>query len=144
MIIRTLKTSSFSLATDGSTDFDSVKLYPLVARYYDQEVGSIVCVLLSLIELDGPSTGENIFCLVFEDLKTKGIPWSNMLSFAMDNANVMAGMKNGVAGFINRDYPHVYFVGCACHLIHLAAQKGGKKLQAHLDYTIDDILIVAI
>lgn len=35
--------SPFSIATDGSTDMDDVKLYPLVVRVYDPSVGKNSC-----------------------------------------------------------------------------------------------------
>jgi hypothetical protein len=140
-LIQKLKTFPFSIATDGSTDMEATKLYPLVVRYFDFDAGKMKTVLLSLKELKGPSTGENIYNLVDEELRRKEIPWKNVMSFAMDNASVMTGKNKGVAAFIDRDNPHVFIAGCSCHLIHLAASKGGAKLQEDMNVTVEDALV---
>jgi len=67
-ICKLLRKSTFSLGTDGSTDIGTAKLYPLVVRYFDPQLGRIVCALLALKELKAVSTGENIFNLVREEL----------------------------------------------------------------------------
>lgn len=51
----------YSLATDGSTDMECVKLYPLVICYFDVTLGQIMCVLLALLE-SPVSTGKRLFC----------------------------------------------------------------------------------
>jgi hypothetical protein len=58
-----LRSGPFSLATDGSTDMDSIKLYPLVVRFFNQQQGKIMCLLLTLEECSKASTGENIFVI---------------------------------------------------------------------------------
>jgi hypothetical protein len=137
-----LRNNPFSLATDGSTDYDSVKLYPLVVRYYEPVVQQIVCVLLVMKELKGDSTGENIFKLLNSELTARDIPWANCISFGMDNASVMSGMNKGVAGFMYRKQSSIYMSGCMCHLMHLAAHKGGNELQKHLKTSVEDALII--
>lgn len=136
-----LQTHPYSMATDGSTDYDAVKLYPILVRYFD-ESGRVFCVILALKELKKESTGENIYLLIESELESRGIPLKNMMSFAMDNANVMSGMKKGVAGFLSRNHPNVYISGCLCHLMHLAAEKGGAKLQESMATSIEDALIM--
>lgn len=41
-----------------------------------------------------------------------------------DNANIMICEKNGVAAVLKEAQPNLIVVGCPCHLINLAAQKG--------------------
>lgn len=100
-ITQVLRQNPFSLATDGSTDYEASKLYPLVVRYFEPKIQQIVCVLLTLKELKGDSTGENIYNLLNDEFLSRGIPWSNVISFGMDNASVMSGMNKGVAGFLS-------------------------------------------
>lgn len=141
-ITQVLRKNPFSLATDGSTDYEASKLYPLVVRYFEPKIQQIVCVLLTLKELKEDSTGENIYNLLNDEFLSQGIPWSNVISFGMDNASVMSGMNKGVAGFLSRKQPSIYMSGCMCHLMHLAAQKGAGDLQKHLKTTVEDALVM--
>ncbi|KAJ8041041.1 hypothetical protein HOLleu_15529 [Holothuria leucospilota] len=45
-----------------------------------------------------------------------------------DNAAVMMGPQRGVASFVKRENENVFILGCPCHLIHLAAEKGASQL----------------
>lgn len=101
--------SPFSIATDGSTDMDDVKLYPLVVRVFDPSVGKVAVVLLKIVECR-ESTGEGIYNFMDQELKKRNIPWSNCVSFAADNASVMQGLKKGVAAFIKSQNPNIYMV----------------------------------
>lgn len=132
-----MKHHPYSLATDGSTDMESIKLYPVLVKSYDPAVGQVVCELLSMKQSTERSTGENIFNLLDKELTSWSIPWSNCVSFGTDNAAVMLGKHKGVATLIKQKNPNTYIVGCPCHLMHLAAQKGGKCLQ----YQIDELLV---
>ena len=101
--------SPYSIATDGSTDMDDAKLYPLVVRVFDPSVGKIIVVLLKLVECRS-STGEGIYDLVDHELSKRGISWSNCVSFGADNASVMQDLKRGVAGFIKAKNLQIYMV----------------------------------
>ena len=132
-----MKNGPFSIATDGSTDYDDVKLYPLVVRYFDDGMKRVVCVLLRLAE-SRVSTGEAIFKLIDEEFDRSCISWSQCVSFGADNANVMRGLGKGVAGFLINQHPHVYMLGCPCHLIHLAAEKAARQLTVK----VEDMLVM--
>ena len=132
IISQCLRSGPFSLATDGSTDMDSVKLYSLVVRFLHPQHGRIMCLLLTLEECSKASTGENIFKLLDDELQKRKIPWSNCISFAADNANVMQGAGKGVAGYIKKQNPSIYILGCPCHLMHIAAERAAKELPLDL------------
>jgi hypothetical protein len=72
-IAEAMKTGPFSIATDGSCDYDDKKLYPVCVRYFDNEKGKVMSVLLTLPELTVDSTGENIFELLDNALKKHDI-----------------------------------------------------------------------
>jgi len=59
----------------------------------------------------------------------------------MYNAQVMAGMKRDIAGFIAQQHHDIFMVSYTCHLIQLARSKGGAKLQANLNVTVQDAMI---
>lgn len=81
----------------------------------------ILSVILELLYVPG----EAIFNLIDKELKAHQIPWSNCLALGSDNANVMVGRDKGVFGFMVKAQPNLFLSGCVCHLIHIAAQKGG-------------------
>ncbi|MGH0166722.1 UNVERIFIED_CONTAM: hypothetical protein FKN15_053746 [Acipenser sinensis] len=39
----------------------------------------------------------------------------------------MQGLGKGVAAFIKGQHPHIYLVGCACHPIHIAAERTSRE-----------------
>lgn len=132
----TLTRTVFSLATDGSSDQGaSESLYPVLVRYFNSDVGRIVTALLSLPACDGPSTGENIFNLLDDEIEN----WDLCIGFCSDNANVMAGSKKGVTAFIKQKNPDIFASGCTCHLLHLAASHAAKELPVKLDDILIDI-----
>lgn len=90
----------FFLATDGSQDIDDAKQYPIVVKYFCNKAEKVVTVLLSVSEVKGSSTGDAIFKVIDQELKKHNILWVNCLSFSTDNANVMSGLKKGVAAFV--------------------------------------------
>ena len=45
-----MKESFYSFATDGSTDIDDAKLYPLVVKTFDEKEGKVICELLDIKE----------------------------------------------------------------------------------------------
>jgi hypothetical protein len=120
------------MATDGSTDLDSIKLYHRVVRFLNSQQGKFMCLLLTLEECSKASTGENIYALLDKELQKRKVSWSNRVSFAADNANVMQGLGTGVAGFIKKQNPNIHFLGCPYHLMHIAAEKAANELPLDL------------
>lgn len=127
-IASVIKNNPFALATDGSTDISDIKLYPIVVSYFSVEVGKITTMLLSVKE-STVNTGEGIFNLLDSELREKNIPWKNCIAFSCDNASTMTGCIKGVVSFIKKEQPLLHVQGCACHLIHIAAQKGVNSFQ---------------
>lgn len=126
-IVKFLQKNPFSIATDGSNDNDDNKLYPLVISYFNESEGKIDTLLLSICQTSD-NTGEGIFNVLKDEFSKKDIPWNNCLSFASDNANTMVGHIKGVVAFLRKIQPSIIHIGCACHLIHLAAKKATSKL----------------
>ena len=70
-------------------------------------------------------------------LKENNISWNKVLCFSADNAAVMTGSISGTAAFIRKANPNAYIMGCLCHRLHLAAEKGAKQLT----FSPEDLLI---
>lgn len=137
-IISHLQKGSYSVATDGTNDSDS-KLYPIVVTYYNKDVQNIATTVLSLPELQGDSTGKNIGNLIVKELESLNVPLSHMIGFSSDNAAVMVGNKNGAVTVLLEKQKGLVAVGCVCHLINLAAEKGAACLPIKVDELLIDI-----
>lgn len=111
-LAQSMKQSVFSVATDGSTDMDAVKLYPVLVKTFDNNVGQVKVNPLSVMECSERSTAFKVFNILNEELASWGIPWSKCVSFATDNASVMVGKHNGVATHIRAQNSNVYIMGC--------------------------------
>ena len=97
LLTTNMKTNFFSLATDGSTDMDNIKLYPVLVKSFDENIGQVTINILGIKECKERSTAANIFQILDNELHSRGIPWSKCISFACDNASVMVGKHRGVA-----------------------------------------------
>lgn len=137
-LVNILQNTVFAISTDGSNDSDS-QLYPIVVTYFDHVEGKIENSLLAVPVLSGTSTGQNIGNLLLETLQSRAIPMKNCIALSADNAYVMVGLKNGVAAILKRENEEILVLGCSCHLIHLAAEKGAKSLPVKVDEILIDI-----
>lgn len=137
-LVENLKTRPFSIATDGSNQGDA-KLYPIVVTLYNGETLQIESRLLALPVLEGNSTGVNIGNLLLHNLKDNGIPLSNCLALSADNAPVMVGEKNGVAGVLKNEINSLIVIGCPCHLIDLCSEKAASCFPVKIEEFLVDI-----
>lgn len=137
-ILDLIRTAPFCVSTDGSNNTDS-KLYPIVVTCFNPVSSEIVSNLLTVPALEGDSTGHNIAQLIIKTLKENDVPLNNCLALGADNAPVMIGAKAGVAGILKNENSYLHVVGCVCHLINLAAEKGATCLPVKIDESIVDI-----
>ena len=138
-LIAHMRTSPFSLSTDGSNDrHGSDKPFPIVITCA-LDNGDVKNHLLSLPTLKEDATGQNIFNVIDSQLSRYNIPWDNCVCFGSDNANVMVGKKNGVLGHILAKHENIFSSGCVCHLIHLAAEKATKQLPVSVENFFQDL-----
>ncbi|GBN12322.1 hypothetical protein AVEN_250723-1 [Araneus ventricosus] len=131
-LVNKLRSGLFSLSTDGSNDISDKKLYPLVINFFDDEKGQVVTSLLSLSESSN-NTGEGIFNFIDAEFQKFQLKWENCIAFGADNTNTMAGCNKGVLGLFKKKQPNLKFIGCPCHLIHLAAQKATNSLAVDVE-----------
>lgn len=110
-----------------------------MATFFAEESGLIESRLLTLSNLEGPSTGRNIAKLIMDSFASLDVPLSNCIAFCSDNANVMMGKKNGVAAVLTEAHESIVKIGCPCHLINTAAEKAASCLPAKVDEVLVDI-----
>lgn len=84
-------------------------------------------------------TAAKIFEGLDLELSKRGIIWSNCLSFGADNANVMQGTKSGLAYHLKQAHEDLFMVGCACHLMNIAAEKAAKSLPVNMEELLVDV-----
>ena len=56
-----------------------------------------------------------------------------------DTTNVMKGARSGVHKLIKNEHPHLYDVGCICHLADLTVKAGLKALPVDIDQLFIDV-----
>lgn len=137
-VVKLLQEAPFSAACDGSHESD-YKLYPIIVNYFNPNLGIIESTLLSIPNLVGNSTGENISSLIIAEFEKLKIPLEHCIAFSADNAAVMQGKKNGVISFLEKRNPNIISIGCCCHLINIASEKGAATLPVKVDEVLIDI-----
>ncbi|KAJ8872880.1 hypothetical protein PR048_026496 [Dryococelus australis] len=85
--------------------------------------------LILTIHESHDNTGEGIFKVLDGELRKREIPWENCEGFSCDNASTMTGVSKAVISFLSKVNENIHVQGCACHLVHLAAQKGCGGLE---------------
>ena len=61
------------------------------------------------------------------------------ISFMSDTTNVMKGARSGVQKLIKNEHPHLYDVGCICHLADLTVKAGMETLPVNIDQLFIDV-----
>ena len=122
-LVSSMKQMSYSLSVDGSNDTGLSKMNPLTVRIDD--VNEKV-VSLSLSTGANASKVSDIFDAINSVVEKNDIPWGHCTAFGVDNTNTNIGAKNSIISRVRALNPSVYFVGCPCHIIHNAAQKGAE------------------
>ena len=117
----------------------SQNFFPLLFPFFNLSLSEIDHFLLSILNLKEDATGSNIADLILSELKKFDIPISNCISLSTDNAPVMVGSKNGVAANLKKHNPNMHIMGCICHLINIAAEKGSASLPILIDEYLVDI-----
>ena len=81
--------------------------------------------------------GLHILYMICVDHRKLEIAWTNCVGFASDNCNTLIGVTNMVLSRVHERQPHVYSLGCICHLAGLCVKAGMKQWSL----PVDDLLI---
>ena len=82
-------------------------------------------------------TAQNIFRALKASLEKHGLSFTK--AFMSDTASVMKGCRSGVQKLIKNEIPHLYDVGCICHIADLAIKAGVSSLPVDIDQLFVDI-----
>ena len=123
-LVEILKFQKFSVLVDESTDISDVKTLCVLVQFVSPHTKLVVTELLELVELDARnSSAENIYAAFKSCLELKGIPITNVVGMASDNASVMLGTNNSFMTRLRSDTPNLVVLNCICHSSALIASK---------------------
>ena len=101
-------------------------------RFWSEDVEKPVTRFLDM-PICNSGTGEKLFSLIDEALKSKNIPRSNVVAFESDTTNAMVGKHNSVLSRVKNAQPKVFSQGCVCHLANLCLLAGVQSLPIDVD-----------
>ncbi|XP_024872448.1 uncharacterized protein LOC112455009 [Temnothorax curvispinosus] len=128
-LITTLKSQKFSILVDESTSISNDKLLCILVKYVSLETKKCITQLLQLVALDATDCSADKLYSAFEKcLKSKGIPLSNIVGMACDNASVMIGVRDSFASRLKKEVPALVVLNCICHSSALISSKACSKL----------------
>lgn len=114
----------FSLAIDESTDNTDVSQMCVYVRYFDEKVFREE--LLSLIPLEGNTTGDTIFNKLEELFKRHSLLFEKINLIVTDGAPAMVGCHRGLVSRLKEIAPQVQGLHCLIHQSVLCARLSGE------------------
>ena len=137
-VIEECQSSPFTLLCDGGNDQMGKKYFGIMVRYWSETASQPVTRFLAM-PICNEATAEALFGAMAEELRTRDIPWSNVIGYASDTASVIVGQHNSVLSRIHEKQPKLFSLGCLCHLAALCAAAALKKLPVSVDNLLIDI-----
>lgn len=131
-LVETLKTTMFSIIPDETTDVSCEKQLALCVVYFDYEKLEVVTSFFDMVVVE-KSDAESLYAAIKKCFEDKNIPLKNIVGFASDTCNVMFGEKHSVASRMKAEFPHISFIKCSCHMIHLCMSHACLKLSTRLE-----------
>lgn len=87
----------------------------ILVGMFDSSVGDSRTRFLDM-PIVNVGTAVNLFSALRSSLESKGLDFSNAIA---DTTIIMRGARSGVQKLIKNGHPHLYNVGCICHLADL-------------------------
>lgn len=83
---------------------------------------------------------DDIHGKIIKFFKTYNIPYKeNLIGFASDGANVMAGQNNSVMTRLKAENKSIFFMKCICYSFNLCANYACKKLPRWMEDLARDV-----
>ena len=129
----------YSLIVDETTDKSSAKVLVMIAKYKHHATLLVKEEFLGLLEVsDGSSEGQKKLIQTY--LKDIGVPVSNLIVIAYDNASVNTGVHGGLGALFQESLPHLFTLGCTSHSLALCASYASKFLLDTLELFLKDLI----
>ena len=130
-VLTSCQENPFSILCDEGSNKDD-KNFAILIRLWDDLLGKPVTRFLDM-PVCNIGTANILFEAIERALDERNIPWSNVVGFESDTANVMIGKHNSVLSCIKLKQPDVFSQGCVCHLSNLCLLAGVKILPIDID-----------
>ncbi|XP_062417978.1 zinc finger BED domain-containing protein 5-like [Pungitius pungitius] len=131
LLSRVKKSEFYSLQVDESTDVANLANLLLYVRYLFE--GSVQKDFLFCRPLATRTTGQEIFNLIDDFMRTNGINWERCVGICTDGAKSMTGKHTGLIAHIRRVCPSISWLHCSIHREALAAKHMPDDLLAALN-----------
>ena len=140
-LIEQMKTSCYSIATDGSNDQGLQKMNPVTVRLFDINQHKVVAKFYDMCPSTF-STAVGIFTAINTAVMKNNITWDNCVSLTVDNTSVNVGRNNSVIVEARNKNEHIILMGCPCHIAHNAASKATKAfVKVANNFNVEEILV---
>ncbi|XP_068115889.1 zinc finger BED domain-containing protein 5-like [Hyperolius riggenbachi] len=126
-----LKTSSFAMQVDESTDITSKCHIMSFVRFVND--GEIQENFFCCKELPETSKGQDIFNILTSYLEEKGLSWTNCVGICTDGAPSMVGSMRGFASLVRKENLSVVTTHCFLHREVLVSKSLGEEMKKVLD-----------
>ena len=139
-LMEKLRKTFFSFNLDEATSTTHHKVLTILVSYFCELRKEIIVEHLASVNI--PIVNSETVCVAVVDfVKSKEIPWKNLLAMLMDSCGVMRGSRNGFETKIRlRVAPHLLDIdGDSCHYIHNASKIFTKVFDGYLESLFRDI-----
>jgi len=134
-----MKTQSFSIMIDESTDKSSTKHLAVVSRMVQHSNFEVRDEFVKLIEVSNASA-KGVYDAIVNFFNTHDIPYKhNLTGFASDGPNVMFGNRHSVKSLLEEDVPHLFVIKRLCHSLALCASYACQKLPSDVENLVHEV-----
>lgn len=131
-LIDRLKVTKFSIIPDETTDVSSDKQLAVCVVYFDYEKNESVTSFYDMVVVEKCDL-VSLYAAIKRCFQEKDIPLDNIIGFSSDTCSVMFGETQSVVALMKSEFPHIKFVKCNCHMIHLCVSHACLKLSTSLE-----------
>ena len=136
-----MKTSCYSITTDGSNDQGLQKINPVTVRLFDINQHKVVTKFYDMCPSTS-STAVGIFTAINTAMMKNNITWDNCVSLAVDNTSVNVGRNNPLIVEARKKNEHIILMVCPRHIAHNAASKATKAFVKVADnFDVAELLV---
>ena len=131
-LVNVLRETKFSIIPDETTDVSTEKQMAICVSYFDYNLCEVVNSFYDMVSIE-KGDAESLYGAIKVAFEEKNIPLGNIIGFSSDTCNVMFGEHRSVMALMKKDVPHIFFVRCSCHAIHLCVSHACLKLSTSLE-----------
>ena len=141
ILIDQMKTSCYSIATDGSNDQGLQKMNPVTVQLFDINQHKVATKFFDVCSSTS-SAAVGIFNAINASMTKNDLTWDNCVSLAVDNMSANVGRNNSVIVEARKKNGNIILMGCPCHIAHNTTSKATKAFVKVVDdFDIKELLV---